>query len=260
MTICIQNDRRKSHGHCIKSTRMRKTSNRRSIRLHWGENWRSSIKLAGWNQNIRLKHFYLGAPTPFFHFVWFALKENVKSARILWKIIEICSFACWKIRFKTEVCACSQFPTEAMQWIKEVELVDSLDELRSSSSTRGVSMSSFKALDARIASTLSKIIHNSHFKRIISLPFPSRLTDCLLDLRTIPGHWYRWFCRKLSDLFTNALRNGDIQEFDSKWDGMLLSLTKIPHDDILEGLYKLRTRESAGPDWNCTTWRLIKRS
>ena len=23
-------------------------------------------------------------------------------------------FACWKIRFKTEVCTCSQFPTEAM--------------------------------------------------------------------------------------------------------------------------------------------------
>ena len=42
-------------------------------------------------------------------------------------------FACWKIRFKTEVCTCSQFPTEAMQWIKEVELVDSVDELRSSS-------------------------------------------------------------------------------------------------------------------------------
>ena len=33
------------------------------------------------------------------------------------------TFACWKIRFKTEVCTCSQFLTEAMQWIKEVELV-----------------------------------------------------------------------------------------------------------------------------------------
>ena len=31
---------------------------------------------------------------------------------------------------------------------------------------------------------------------------------------------------------------------DSKWDGILLSMTKIPHDDILEGLYKLRIRES----------------
>ena len=47
-----------------------------------------------------------------------------------------------------------------------------------------------------------------------------------------------------TDLFTMVLRNDDIQEFDSKRDGILLSMTKIPHDDILEGLYKLRIRES----------------
>ena len=38
------------------------------------------------------------------------------------------TFACWKIRFKTEVC--TQFPTEAMQWIKEVEMVDSVDDFK----------------------------------------------------------------------------------------------------------------------------------
>ena len=47
-----------------------------------------------------------------------------------------------------------------------------------------------------------------------------------------------------ADLFTIGLRNDDIQELDSKWDGILLSMTKIPPDDILEGLYKLRIRES----------------
>ena len=47
-----------------------------------------------------------------------------------------------------------------------------------------------------------------------------------------------------TDLITIVLRNDDIQEFDSKWDGILLSMTKIPHDDILERLYKLRVRES----------------
>ena len=43
---------------------------------------------------------------------------------------------------------------------------------------------------------------------------------------------------------TIGLRNDDIQEFDSKWDGISLSMTKIPPDDILEGLYKLRIRGS----------------
>ena len=47
-----------------------------------------------------------------------------------------------------------------------------------------------------------------------------------------------------ADLFTIGLRNDDIQEFDSKWYGILLSMTKIPPDDILEGLYKLRIQES----------------
>ena len=66
------------------------------------------------------------------------------------------TFACWKIRFKTEVCTCSQFPTEAMQWISY---------LKSSSSIRGISMPKFEVLDARIASALNKIIHNSHFQK-----------------------------------------------------------------------------------------------
>ena len=79
------------------------------------------------------------------------------------------TFACWKIRFKTEVCTCSPFPTETMQWIKEVEFVDSVDELRSSSSTRGISMPNFEVLDARIASALNRIIRNTQFKRRISL-------------------------------------------------------------------------------------------
>ena len=59
-------------------------------------------------------------------------------------------------------------------------------------------MPNFEVLDSRIASALNKIIHNSHFKRRISLEeqeapeagqFPSWQTDCLLDLRLLPGHW-----------------------------------------------------------------------
>ena len=43
-----------------------------------------------------------------------------------------------------------------MQWIKEVEMVDSVDDLKSSSSTRGIQMPKFEVLDARIASALNK--------------------------------------------------------------------------------------------------------
>ena len=79
------------------------------------------------------------------------------------------TFACWKIRFKTEVCTCSQFPTEALLWIKEVELVDSVDDPKSSCSVRGIQMPNCEVLDAKIASALNKIIHNTQFKRRVYL-------------------------------------------------------------------------------------------
>ena len=48
-----------------------------------------------------------------------------------------------------------------------------------------------------------------------------------------------------ADLFSVTLRDDTVQEFDTRWDEVLLSKSKIPSDDILESLYKLRTREFA---------------
>ena len=47
-----------------------------------------------------------------------------------------------------------------------------------------------------------------------------------------------------ADLFTITRRNDDVQEFDTSWDEILLSMTKITPDDVLESFYKLRIRES----------------
>ena len=163
------------------------------------------------------------------------------------------TFACWKIRFKTEVCTCSQSPAEAMQWIKEVEMADSVDDLKSSSSIRGIQMPNFEVLDARIASALNRIIHTFHFKRRTSLEEQeAQKQDRFLRGRQIAYLIYEYFrvtgaddsVENYADLFTIGLQNDNIQEFESKWDGILLSMTKIPPDDILEGLYKLRIRES----------------
>ena len=82
-----------------------------------------------------------------------------------------------------------------MQWIKEVELIDTVDELRSSSSIRGISMPNLKVLDPKIASALNKIIHNSQFKMRISLEEQKAQKE-----------------RNIS------LLNDDLQEFDSKCD------------------------------------------
>ena len=133
-----------------------------------------------------------------------------------------------------------------------MEMVDSVDDLMSSSSIRGIQMPNFEVLDARIASALTRIIHNSHFKRRISLEEQkAQKQDRFLRGRQIAYLIYEYFrvigandsVENYADLFTSILRNDDFPEFDSKWDGILLSMTKIPSDDILEGLYKQRIRE-----------------
>ena len=140
-----------------------------------------------------------------------------------------------------------------MLWIKEVELIDSVDDLKSSCSVKGIHMPNFEVLDAKIASALNKIIHNSHFKRRISLEEQkSQKQDRLLRGRQIAYLIFDYLrvtgshdsVENYADLFTICLRNDDIQEFDPKWEGILLSMTKIPPDDIFEGLYKLGIRES----------------
>ena len=72
-------------------------------------------------------------------------------------------------------------------------------------------------------------------------------------VRSPEDHWcYEYFrvigandsVENYADLFTVVLRNDDIQGLDSKWDEILLSMTQIPSDHILESLYKLRIQES----------------
>ena len=48
-----------------------------------------------------------------------------------------------------------------------------------------------------------------------------------------------------ADSFFVTLHDEQKQEFDARWDEILLSMSKIPSDDLLESLYKLRIRESA---------------
>ena len=99
---------------------------------------------------------------------------------------------------------------------------DSVDELRTSSFTRGISMPNFEVLDARIASALNRIIHNSHFKRRVSLEEqkPKKRTVSFVENRSL-FLIYEYFrvtgandsVEIYADLFPIGLRNDDIQEF-----------------------------------------------
>ena len=90
-------------------------------------------------------------------------------------------------------------------------------------------MPNFEVLDARLASALNKIIHNSHFKRRISLEEQkAQKQDRFLRGGQVAYLIHEYFrvtgandsVENFADLFTTGLRNDDFQEFDSKWDGI----------------------------------------
>ena len=132
-------------------------------------------------------------------------------------------------------------------------MVESVDDLKSSRSIRGTHGPDFEVLDARIASALNRIIQNTRFKKKVSLEeMKAQKEDRFLRGRQIAYLIYEYFrvtgandsVENYADLSTVFLRKDDIQEFDSKWVEILLSMTQIPFDEILESLCKLRIRES----------------
>ena len=151
----------------------------------------------------------------------------------------------WKIRFKTQVGSCSDFPSDVMLCVKEAEMVDSVDELKSSRSIAGQDFPNFELLDAKIASALSKIIQNSQFKKKVNLEEQrAQKEDRFLRRRQI-AHMIDDYFRvtgahdtvlDYADLFSITLRNDNVQDFDTRCDEFLLSMTKIPSDDVMESL------------------------
>ena len=139
-----------------------------------------------------------------------------------------------------------------MLWIKEVEMVESVDDFKSS--RLGIPGPNFEVLDAKIASALNKIIQNTRFQKKVSLgEMKAQKEDHFLRGRQIAyliyeyfrvTYWSQRFCRELCRPIYSCCRNDDIQEFGSKWDEIFLSMTQIPSDDIWESFYKLRIRES----------------
>ena len=146
------------------------------------------------------------------------------------------------------------FPSETMLWINEVEMVDSLDELKSSRSVAGKNFPNFEMLDAKIASALNKIIQTSLLKKKVSLKeHKAQKEGRFLRGRQIVFMIYDYFrvtgahdtVLDYADFFSVTLHDDNVQEFDTRWDEVPLSMSKNPSDDALESLYKLRIRESA---------------
>ena len=99
-------------------------------------------------------------------------------------------------------------------------------------------------LDTKIASALKKIIPNSNFKKKVSLEEQkAQKEDQCLRGRQIAFMIHDYFLVTGAHDTVQNLGDDNIQEFDTRWDEVLLCMSKIPSDGVLESLYKLRIRE-----------------
>ena len=114
-------------------------------------------------------------------------------------------------------------------------MVDSREHLKSSRSVSGQNFRNFQMLDAKLASALNKIIQNSQFKKKVSLEDQkAQKEDKFLRGRQIVFmilHYFRVTgahdtVLDYADLFSVTLHD-NVQEFDTRWDEVLLSMTKF---------------------------------
>ena len=109
-------------------------------------------------------------------------------------------------------------------------------------------------LDAMIASALKKLLNTQiHFRKRSSVEEQrAQKHDRFLQGRQIAYMIYEYFsatgayeaAQRLSTLFAMRSQNDDVQDFDVRWDHALLSVSELPSDVILEGLYKSKLQNS----------------
>ena len=116
----------------------------------------------------------------------------------LGKLPDSMEFQSWKVNFKTEVCSKSGDPHLTMQWIREVEIAKSIDDLMTPQLiTVRTDFPDNGMIDAMIASALKKIITSVHFRKESKCrrtacskvrQILTRKGDCLHVLRILLGH------------------------------------------------------------------------
>ena len=128
------------------------------------------------------------------------------------------------MNFRTEVCSEAKNPTLALQWIKEIEVAKSLEDLTTPKSTTGSDFPDCEELDLMMAAALKRCYDKqTHFGKKISVEEQrAQKVNWFLRDRQIAYLIYEYFrptgscdeIQGLSGFFSIELENDDIQDFD----------------------------------------------
>ena len=144
-------------------------------------------------------------------------------------------FLCWQKKIQDPGVPMFLFSFEGNVMDQRREMVDSLEDLRALLPIKDEDFPDFEMLDA--ASGLNRIIQNPFFKKKISLEEQNaQKENRFLRGRQIAFMIYDYFrvtgahdaVLDYADLLSLTLRNDNVQEFDTRWDEVLLSMAKKP--------------------------------
>ena len=181
--------------------------------------------------------------------------SHPSSEMHLGKFTDHTEFQSWTVNFRTEVCSRAKNPIRALQWIKEIEAAESLDDLITPKSITGKDFPDYEEVDLMMASALKRCYDKqTHFRKKISIEQQRAQKDNrFLRGRHIAFLIYEYFrpsgsydeIQGLSGLFSIKLENDDIQDFDLRWEQALLPTSDPPSDKVLEGLYVSKLQDSS---------------
>ena len=167
-------------------------------------------------------------------------------------------FHCWKVNIKTEVCSKSADPHITMQWVQEVEIAKSVDELVTSWWMIRTDFSDFDVLDAMIASALKKHLDKHvHFRKKSECrraacsktrPFLAREANCIHDLWALSSHQ----SSQVVHCFEHSLAHTQPTQSEPEQNPAMFTWKKLPEQFPLE--FHLRLTE-LGP----TLYRNLER-
>ena len=107
-------------------------------------------------------------------------------------------FQSWIVNFRTEVCSMAKKPMLALQWIKEIEVAKSLDDLITPKPITGRNFPDYEELDLMMAAASKRCYDKqTPFREKNQCrgaesskgqPISQRETNCLFDLRILSSH------------------------------------------------------------------------
>ena len=156
----------------------------------------------------------------------------------------ITGFRQWRMRFKKSVASASRRPKLAFAWITEVENAITMEELADSGD--------FEELDAKLSRELDKIIQGDFKKRVQVKETEYSKKGEMLTGRQITWMLYENFRLYDTDgalLEWDAIMNVDLKgdnlvQFVSDWESVLLNISGIPDEKILESLFRKQLHRS----------------